>query len=306
MWWLVHSQFAAISKLHPDVFISLGGVGLGKGSAAKVMFIQQSLPFCREALRRCDLRTRIRIRTIGTLMKASCNSADLVITQTPTMAKWICNGYGISPERVAVVMPWVDRIGLAEEQDGAVSPMYGTPPDRRILYVGNTNPYKNLACLADALPEVRRHIPGATLFVTCPADSALCKSEGIVGLGNLGGNTLRDAYRLATVFVTPSLVESGNLCLVEAMTLGVPILAADRPYARDLCGDAAVYFDPDQPAALANAIVGLLQNSGERDALVRKARETAERGHDKRPFDQMMDMLLALAQKKASISNGNK
>lgn len=38
--------------------------------------------------------------------------------------------------------------------------------------------------------------------------------------------------------------------MLEAMAAGAPVVAADRPYAREICGPAAAFFDPDSPDAL--------------------------------------------------------
>ena len=58
--------------------------------------------------------------------------------------------------------------------------------------------------------------------------------------------------------VFPSLAESFGLPLVEAMAAGCPVAAADRPYAREVAGPAAVYFDPLDPRALAECVIGVL------------------------------------------------
>ena len=101
------------------------------------------------------------------------------------------------------------------------------------------------------------------------------------------------------MFVTPSLVESGNLTLVEAMTLGTPIAVADRPYARDLCGDAAVYFDPHRPAALAAAVTDLIEDEAKRQRQTRRGLEVAFMGRSERPYDSMMERFCALASRAA-------
>ena len=295
MLWLLRGQCTAVRALRPDVFISLVGVGLGKPAAFKAVMVQQSLPFCTEALARYDAATRVRMAVIRSLTGASCRNADMVFAQTPTMAQWISDGYRVSPERISVVLPWVDCIGLGEEQHGSVAHMADTPADRRLLYVGDTGSHKNLECIVNAMPGIRRRIPGATAFLTCSPNHPICRNEGIVGLGYLGGESLKAAYQMATAFVTPSLVESGNLVLVEAMTLGTPVLAADRPYARDLCGDAAVYFDPNQPAALAATAIELLQNLGQRQERARQGFKAVARGRQLRPSDRMIERIVSQA-----------
>jgi glycosyltransferase involved in cell wall biosynthesis len=295
--WLTRGVQAEVRALRPDMLVCMSGIGRTCELVPMVVFIQQSLPFCDEALGRCGLRTQIRIRAIGRLMKRSASHAALVVTQTPSMSDWIRQACGLTDERIMVVKPWGDEIGMDSEQGGSVNAMLRVPAHLRLLYVGNSSPYKNLGCLLAALPEIRRRVTGATLFLTCPSDHSLCKTAGVVGLGYLGGSALRGAYQLATVFVTPSLVESGNLALVEAMTMGTPIAAADRPYARDLCGDAAVYFDPHRPAELAAAISDLIEDEAKRQRLSRRGLEVACIGRSEKPYDSMMERFCALAGK---------
>ena len=259
-----------------------------------MVFIQQALPFCDEALGRYDLRMKIRMRTVGSLMKRSCNNAALIVTQTPTMTDWIRSACELTNVQIMVVKPWGDHVGMDSEQGGSIAAMLNVPAHLRLLYVGDSNRHKNLECLVSALPEIRRRTPGATLFLTCPADHPFCQSTGAIGLGYLGGNTLRSAYRLATVFVTPSLVESGGLILTEAMRMGTPIVAADRAYARESCGDAAVYFNPNRPAELAAAISDLLEHDEKRRDLVRRGFEAVSMGLSERPYEHMIERLVAL------------
>jgi glycosyltransferase involved in cell wall biosynthesis len=295
MRWLLHGQAAAARALRLDALISMGGIAVGRSAAIKVVFIQQSLPFCAEALSRCGRGTDIRMAVMRRLMKASCSDADLIVAQTPTMATWVAEGLGLQRKRVQVVLPWVNGIGLDEEQDGSADAMLSVPRGKRLLYVGNASPYKNLKCLIDALPAIRRHVPGATLFMTCAADLPLCQAEGVVALGYLGGKSLRAAYGHATLFITASLVESGNVVLTEAMSLGTPIIAAARPYARDLCGAAATYFDPYNPEALAACAIDLLKDEEKRRTQARLGTEMAARYRNSRPSDGLIETVLMMA-----------
>jgi len=106
---------------------------------------------------------------------------------------------------------------------------------------------------------------------------------------------LNSAYKLATIFVTASLVESGNLTLVEAMTAGTPILAADRPYARELCEDAVQYFDPLEPGSFADSAADLLRDGNKRRLMAIRGIELAARGYRSNPYGRLIEQLVALA-----------
>jgi glycosyltransferase involved in cell wall biosynthesis len=68
-----------------------------------------------------------------------------------------------------------------------------------------------------------------------------------------------NAYRTADALLFLSLSESFGFPLVEAMWIGLPIICPDLPYARTLCGDQAVYFEPNNVNSLHAAIEELIK-----------------------------------------------
>jgi glycosyltransferase involved in cell wall biosynthesis len=105
---------------------------------------------------------------------------------------------------------------------------------------------------------------------------------------------LVQAYRYATLFVTASLAESGNLTLAEALVSGTPVVAPDRGYARDLGGELFEYFDPLDPASLAETIAGLLENRDRREDLARRGLVHATQARARQPYDRLIEELTAL------------
>src|SRR5262249_14975685 len=82
--------------------------------------------------------------------------------------------------------------------------------------------------------------------------------EDIAMLGAVEYGMLHRLYKLCDVFVCPSYSESFGHPLVEAMASGVPVVAANLPVHREVCGGAAVYFDVLDEAALALQCVRVL------------------------------------------------
>ena len=66
---------------------------------------------------------------------------------------------------------------------------------------------------------------------------------------------VESVYQDTDIFLFPSLVESFGHPLVEAMASGLPIIASDTTVNREVCGDAAVYFNPQNATDLAQLIV---------------------------------------------------
>ena len=75
--------------------------------------------------------------------------------------------------------------------------------------------------------------------------------------------------RQATAFLFPSMLESCPLTLLEAMACGAPIAASDVPPMPELCGNAAVYFNPRDSRSVASALADILAGAGLRARLIR-------------------------------------
>jgi glycosyltransferase involved in cell wall biosynthesis len=211
------------------------------------------------------------------------------------MKSWLRSSFGLAEEKVVVTLPQL-RAMSAEGDDRAVRGlMMAVPENRRLLYVGSDHAYKNVECACEAARRVQEIYPDTRLFVTLPFDHPLCDGKVILGLGYLRGSALRAAYELATVFVMPSLVECGNLTVLEAMSFGTPVLVADRPYARDTCEDAAVFFDPLRSEGLATQIVCLLGDVRQRTKMVDLGGALVERRQRGASYSTMISHLVSLA-----------
>lgn len=79
----------------------------------------------------------------------------------------------------------------------------------------------------------------------------------------------------ATCFVFPSLLEACGTVLIEALACGTPILCCRRRPMSDICGDAAVLFDGEDPHDIANKIFEVLSDPSRREQLSRRAVERA-------------------------------
>jgi glycosyltransferase involved in cell wall biosynthesis len=101
-------------------------------------------------------------------------------------------------------------------------------------------------------------------------------SEHVVATGYIQHNQIWHVYRNADVFVFPSFTESFGHPLVEAMASGLPVVASDIAVNRELCQDAASYFDVFDPHDCATAVAKILDSQKLRAALSQCARTRAQ------------------------------
>ena len=128
----------------------------------------------------------------------------------------------------------------------------------RLLYPASNYPHKNIKLLSQISLEDARKLPIEELILTiAPKDNPNPNAEWIVCKGVLRSSQLLERYSVADALLFLSESESYGLPLVEAMWLGLPILCPDLPYAKDLCGNQAIYFESGNPKSLQQAILEL-------------------------------------------------
>lgn len=147
------------------------------------------------------------------------------------------------------------------------------------LYVGNAYPHKNLGSfipLAKRFPDVRFVLVGKEdhFYERLRHESESCGVDNIRFVGFVSDSRLKELYRQATGYVFPSLYEGFGLPPLEAMRFGIPVIAADRGSLPEILGDAALYFDPDDPESLSLKVGDILTDSALR-------RELSSRGRDR-------------------------
>ena len=172
----------------------------------------------------------------------------------------------LDPTRIHVVPLGIDHtvFGPGQEQ-----------PEPYVLYPARPWPHKNHARLLEAFALLRQTRPRLRLVLTGGGHERLGPlPEGVESLGAVSTSTLASLYRRAACLVFPSLYEGFGLPPLEAMACGCPVAASTAGAIPEVCGDAAVYFDPTDVEAMASAMV---EADTRRDALRAKGFARAAR-----------------------------
>lgn len=91
-------------------------------------------------------------------------------------------------------------------------------------------------------------------------------------VGHVEEDDLIGLYNGASIYAYPSFYEGFGLPALEAFACGTPVCASNKSCLPDICGDAAIYFDPKNLGEMAEKFAELLRNSGLRDHLIEKGR----------------------------------
>ena len=136
--------------------------------------------------------------------------------------------------------------------------------ERFVLCVSSIDPRKNFARLIRAcqnLTDAKLYIVGNYNRVFGNTTELATNSDRIHFLGRVSDQELVRLYNQAECFVFPSLYEGFGLPPLEAMACGCPVLVSDIPVEREVCGDAALYFNPLEPSEILRIITQYLSNT---------------------------------------------
>jgi glycosyltransferase involved in cell wall biosynthesis len=155
-----------------------------------------------------------------------------------------------------------------------------------VLYVGKHSLGKGTLVLLDALDRIRAAVPGTRFVFAGKGETALPASGDVHVLGVLSHARLFPLYRAADVVVAPSIwPEPLSRVLVEAMHFGRPVVATFTGGSPEAVEDGVtgLLVRPNDPGALADAIVALLRDPGRRERMgaAARARLAAVFGEDK-------------------------
>lgn len=251
-----------VNRLQPDVVFSPMQTMGSWGRTYKLILTVHDLIYYRNRTPPRDLAAPIRLlwrlyHLAWWPQRMLLNRADAVVTVSETTKQLIAE-HRLTDRPVTVVHNAADAV--------SGDPVRRAQPETQsLVYMGSYMPYKNV----DTLVRAVAGLPGYTLHLMSRiSDTERARLEALAPQASLefhNGATDGEyvaTLRQATALVTASLDEGFGIPLVEAMSLGIPVVVSDIAIFTEIGGDAALFFDPASPEALQKA-VRALEQSGE-------------------------------------------
>jgi glycosyltransferase involved in cell wall biosynthesis len=189
------------------------------------------------------------IRTIGA-------RAPRTMAVSEFSASEAASCFGVPTERLRVTTEGWQHLDALAADHGILDrhALRGRP---FVLAVSSPTPNKNFVAIAQALALLGTDAPRCV--VVGASDLAVFRgaavdSDNLLHVGRVSDAELKSLYLHASCFVFPSFYEGFGIPPLEAMACGCPVLASTAPAVREVCGAAALYFDPAHPEELAEGL----------------------------------------------------
>jgi len=168
--------------------------------------------------------------------------------------------FKIDPHKISVTLLAASFSGQNEQ--------YPLPTGLIILFVGTLEPRKNLNLLVGAFNQVKQNVPLAKLVLMGRWGWQSTRLKQTIGdspykkdiyvLTDIAPEQKRSIYQQAKVLAFPSLYEGFGLPPLEAMSLGVPVVASNIASLPEVVGDAGILISPTSQEELAQALTNIL------------------------------------------------
>ena len=258
----------ALTRSSYDVAHSLHPLLLPTRSAAQVITIHDLNFLSHPERTRAEIR-----RDYPALARDHAQRADRVIVVSEFTAGEVVRRLGVDRERIAVCPAGAP----------AWTPLDAVKRDGYLLFFGTLEPRKNVGGLLDAyerliggaggpsagtLGPCTRSVPELVLAGKATGDATrwldrIAKSPlagHVRHIGYVDPADRRQLYGGARLLVLPSFEEGFGIPALEAMTLGLPVVAANRGALPEVVGDAGILVDPDEPAAIAAGLAKMIDD----------------------------------------------
>jgi glycosyltransferase involved in cell wall biosynthesis len=173
----------------------------------------------------------------------------IVIADSEHARTTLLEHYDLDPERARVIHLGVDLDVFVPD---------GRPRGQFLLYPANAWPHKNHERLFAAFALVQRERPELRLVLTGAGHARMALPPGVESRGHVTLEELVDLYRTAAALVYPSLYEGFGIPPLEAMACDCPVAVSRAASLPEICGNAAVYFDPVSVEDIARGIADVL------------------------------------------------
>lgn len=241
------------------------------------------------------------------LIPRSIRRSDKIIAVSQFTKDEILRFYPEAKDKVEVVFNSINLIEqeLTETLKKTIGEKYGLP-EKFILYVGTLQPRKNVPVLVEAYAKIKNEIPGMKLVLagsrrahnfdgkiqTVLTENGL--EEDVFFPGFIDAKDKSIVYKMARVFVFPSFYEGFGIPILEAMSVGTPVIASNIAPHKEVAGNAVLSFDPDSAKELAKECEALIKDDVLHNVLAAKGKEQAQKFSWKASAGRMLEIFESL------------
>lgn len=203
----------------------------------------------------------------------SCWKAKKIIAVSENTKKDIIKIFKIPASKIEVIYEGIEPIYHPVERDNSLPYPY-------LLFCGTLEPRKNISTLLDAFSLIKDKIKEYKLVIVGKKGwlyqeifekvKKLKLEDRVIFKGYLQTQQLPSVYSNASLFIYPSFYEGFGFPPLEAMACGVPVITSNTSSLPEVCGDAGIMINPENPFEIAQKIIEVINDKKLKEEMIKK------------------------------------
>lgn len=256
-------------QIDPDIVFSVFGPSYWRPKAKHIMGFADGWVYNPDSVAYSKLSFIKRLR-----MRLQCKykafyikkDADYYVLETKDAKRKLSKVVGLDEKNIFVVGNTYSSVFNEDRYIQKENEFYLKLPAKektefRLMYIAHNHPAKNLTIINDILPLLDGYNIKFVLTIDdVEFNTIFTNKKNIINLGAIPQKSCPSIYDQCDALFAPTLLETFSASYPESMKMELPILTSNYSFAKDVCGESALYFDPLNPKDIAEKILTLVSD----------------------------------------------
>lgn len=208
-----------------------------------------------------------------TFIKKSCRWANHIVAVSQKTKNDLIEMYGANKEKIEVVYNGFDSRPISESVDSEKT-------DKFLLFIGRLEKRKNIEGIIKAFKTLKEKYSYTGQLILAGKKGHGYKkpnTDGVIEKGFISEEEKWNLLRNADVFLFPSFCEGFGIPILEAQSVGTPVITSNFGPMDEVAGNREVLVDPKKPEQIAQVTNKILTNDDFKNEVIKKGRENVKR-----------------------------
>lgn len=194
--------------------------------------------------------------------------SDTLITVSNTVKEEIVKYYKIDKDKIKIVSNTSSIQNVNYDVTEKILKTCNVTSNNYLFFIGGLDKNKNVQLILDLFNEIQEDFPNLKLIIAGNKgnDKLTSQNSNIIFTGFISNEDIKVLYKNALIYLFPSIYEGFGIPILDAQTMGVPVICSDIPIFREVAGDSAFFCEPNCET-FSKAISELIKNDSLRNVL---------------------------------------
>jgi glycosyltransferase involved in cell wall biosynthesis len=234
-------------------------------------------------------------------IKNSCRWAQTIIAVSENTKKDLMRLYQVPESKIEIVYEgYEDNFEIKKFK---IESKFKIQNSKFLLFIGRLEERKNILGIIKAFEILKEKysiphklvLAGRSGYGFSKIEVAISSSKYNIDIVQLGFVPDEDKFQLiaqADVFMFPTLYEGFGIPVLEAQSVGVPVVTSNVSSLPEVAGDSAILVDPNDSVSMAEQTYALISNKSLRDAIIKKGYENVEKFSCEKCAQEISEVLI--------------